>query len=90
MTSRSWQMHEAKNKLAEVLDRARAEGPQVITRHGREDGAVISADDLKEYRRLKASDAGSRRPSFKEFLEAAPIADLDLVRDKSPPRDVPL
>jgi antitoxin Phd len=49
----TWAFHEAKNKLSEVLDRAEAEGEQVITRHGRPAGAVISAAALEEFRKLR-------------------------------------
>ena len=31
-----WQVQEAKQRLSEVLRRAQADGPQIITRHGEE------------------------------------------------------
>lgn len=30
-----WSLHDAKNRLSEVIQRAQQEGPQTITRHGR-------------------------------------------------------
>lgn len=48
-----WQLQTAKQKLSEVVDRALAEGPQVISRHGRDTAVVVSIDD---FRRLTADD----------------------------------
>ena len=38
----TWQVQEAKNRFSEMLERARSEGPQVITRHGRAVAQVVS------------------------------------------------
>ncbi|MGH9765458.1 MAG: type II toxin-antitoxin system Phd/YefM family antitoxin, partial [Blastocatellia bacterium] len=37
---RSWQLQTAKARLSEVFELARTEGPQLITRHGK-DGVVM-------------------------------------------------
>ncbi|GAC1607642.1 MAG: hypothetical protein NVS3B2_16680 [Ramlibacter sp.] len=29
-----WQIQQAKNRFSELIDRARSEGPQIVTRHG--------------------------------------------------------
>lgn len=75
----TWQLQEAKNKLSQVVDSAVQEGPQVITRHGREVVVVIS---MADYQKLAA------RPKLSEFLRDSPLAetDLDLTRDRSPLR----
>ena len=31
----TWSLHDAKNRLSEVIQRAQQDGPQTITRHGR-------------------------------------------------------
>jgi len=36
----TWQVQEAKTRLSEVIERARTEGPQTITRHGAERAVV--------------------------------------------------
>lgn len=41
---RTWQLQEAKNKLSEVVRRAREEGPQVITLRGEEVAVVLSSE----------------------------------------------
>jgi prevent-host-death family protein len=49
--ARKWQLQEAKNRLSEVVDLALAEGPQIVTRHGREVAVIIAKDDLERRRR---------------------------------------
>ncbi len=79
----SWQLQEAKQRFSEVIRRAEADGPQVVTRHGHEVVVVITAE---VYRRLKAG-----RPDFKAFLMAAPEPDdLDIQRETAPARVVEL
>ena len=62
-----WQVHEAKRKFSELIERARAEGPQTITRHGRERAVVLS---IEAYRKLEAA-----KPDFKAYLLAGPKLD---------------
>lgn len=64
----SWQVQEAKQRFSEVLRAVESEGPQTITRHGKEIAVVV---DIQEYRRL----AGGRR-DFVEHLLAFPRLDL--------------
>lgn len=75
-----WQLAEAKNRLSELVTLALEEGPQRITRRKQ---AVVVIDE-EEYRRL----IGKRR-SLKELLLNAPcVEELDITRDKTPPRDI--
>ena len=77
-----WQLQTAKQKLSEVVDRAVAEGPQTISRHGRETAVVVSVQD---YRRLTGDDG------FKEYLLSGPsLEGLDLGRRPDLPRPVEL
>ena len=81
---RSWQMQEAKARLAELIRRAEEEGPQRVTVRGREAVVVLSQSD---YDRLT-------KPSvtFLELMRSSPLVgvELHLRRDKSPARDVDL
>jgi len=78
----AWQLQAAKQHFSELVERARREGPQVVTKHGREAVVVLS---IEEYRRL----AGS--PSLLEFIRQAPDFDLlDLERVRDPGRAVEL
>jgi antitoxin Phd len=80
----AWQLQEAKNKFSSLVECARKEGPQVVTKHGKEVVVVISADDFKKLARPKTS--------LQQFLQKSPLAglDLDISRDKKAPRDVSL
>jgi prevent-host-death family protein len=79
-----WQVQEAKQRFSELVQRALDEGPQIVTRHGKQTVAVLSID---EYRRLE----GAPPLDFKQFLLSGPdLSILDLTRDKSLPREVDL
>jgi prevent-host-death family protein len=78
-----WQIQEAKQRFSELVRRAEADGPQIVTRHGREVIVVLAAE---EYHRLQ-----SGLPDFKEFLVSAPdLAALDIRRDGAPARTIDL
>ena len=64
----AWQLQAAKQRFSELVERARREGPQVVTKHGREAVVVVSAE---EYRRLKGP-----AESLVEFMHSAPDFDL--------------
>jgi prevent-host-death family protein len=78
-----WQVQEAKQRFSELVRHARADGPQVVTRHGEEVAVVVS---IEEYRRLT-----DELPSFKDFLLAAPdLEALDVDRSRERARVVEL
>ena len=78
-----WRLAEAKNKLSEIVEKALSEGPQFVTRRGREAVVVVSAAD---YRKLTSPGV-----TFREYLRLGESLDgLDLARDPSPVRDVEL
>lgn len=76
----TWNLSNAKNKLSELLDRARREGPQTIRRRG-DVFVVLPADQYEQQT--------GKRPEFKDWLLAGPrLDDLELPRrDASPMRD---
>ena len=79
----TWQLQTAKQKFSELVDRALAEGPQVVTRRDRPVVVVVSVD---EYRRLRDGDA-----DFKRFLRHAPDFDrLEIERSSEPGKVVEL
>jgi prevent-host-death family protein len=84
MKLKKWQLQEAKNKFSEVVRRASEEGPQTVTKHGRDSVVVVSVED---YKRIEQPEA-----SLVEFFQNSPFAsvELDLDRDKSPAREVSL
>ncbi len=79
----TWQVQDAKAHLSDVIERARTEGPQTITRHGRERAVVLS---IEEYRALAA-----QKPDFKAYLLGGPkVDDFSIERDRDMGRDVEL
>jgi prevent-host-death family protein len=78
-----WQLQSAKQKFSEVVDRAIAEGPQVVTRRGR---AVVVVVAIDAYRRL--SEGGQ---DFKRFLVEGPdFESLEFDRSKETGRAIEL
>ena len=79
----AWQVQTAKQRFSELVERAVTEGPQVVTKHGRESVVVL---DIDEYPRLTAP-----RMNFKEFLLTMPrIDDLELERSEDMGREFDL
>lgn len=86
-TGHAWQVQTAKARFSEVFRKARTEGPQLITRQGKE-GVVMISDE--QYERLVGR---SHQPkSLVQFFRESPLVglDLDLERDKDEGRDVEL
>lgn len=78
MTIDKWQLQEAKNRLSEVVRRARSEGPQVITLHGADAAVVVSARDFVQMSR--------RKGKLVDFFRKSPLVGVDL--DIARPRDI--
>jgi antitoxin Phd len=85
--SKNWQLQTAKAKFSELFRRARVEGPQFVTKSGKEAVVVIPAEQFEEL-------IGSRRQpkSLVEFFRKSPLvgAGLDLEREPDYGRDVDL
>jgi prevent-host-death family protein len=81
-----WLLQDAKARFSELVRRARSEGPQHVTVHGREEVVVISED---EFRRLKGHRTGA---ALIEVMRASPHPEIDIEpgRESFPVRDVTL
>jgi antitoxin Phd len=82
-----WQLQTAKARFSEVFRRARSDGPQLITRRGKE-GVVMISDE--RYDQLVGR---SRQPrSLLQFFRESPLVgvELDLERGKDERRDIEL
>lgn len=79
-----WPVQDAKARFSELLDTCLAEGPQIVTRHGRDTAVLVPAD---EWRRLSAS----RRRTLKELLLAddargdIPVPPRGSMKPRAPP-----
>lgn len=82
---KTWRLEDAKNRFSELVRRALAQGPQRVTRRGRDAVIVVSARD---YQRLVAP------RDLVEFLQDSPLAgvlrdgSLELTRARDVGRDV--
>ena len=72
---RVWALQDAKNKLSEVVDRSIEEGPQTITRRGREAAVVLSMKDFKRLTKPKGS--------LLSFFRNSPLARVALDLDRA-------
>jgi antitoxin Phd len=82
-----WQLQAAKARFSEVFRLARTEGPQLITRQGK-DGVVMMP--VEQFDRLVNR---ARKPkSLVQFFRESPLVglELDFERDKDTGRDIEL
>ncbi|TAM85932.1 type II toxin-antitoxin system Phd/YefM family antitoxin [bacterium] len=79
-----WPVAVAKARLSELIERVLADGPQIITRKGRQAVVVVS---IEEWERKS-----KRRGNLAEFLGASPLrgADIGIERIKDAPRELEL
>lgn len=73
-----WALQDAKARFSELVRKARTEGPQHVTVHGREEVVVIAA---REFRRLQGGATGK---ALLEVMRASPHKDLDLSVERLP------
>jgi prevent-host-death family protein len=80
----SWSVAKAKAHLSEVIERAQADGPQEITRHGRRAVVVVAAEEWDRKTR--------RKGSLVEFLARSPLrgSGIRIERIKDQPRKIEL
>ena len=83
----SWQIQTAKARFSEVFRRARTEGPQLITRQGKEGVVMISNE---QYEQLVGK---SHQPkSIVQFFRESPLVgvELNMEREKDEGREIDL
>ena len=59
--SRAWQVQDAKARFSEMLEKALSDGPQIVTKRGKQTAVLVSAELWHD---LEAR----ARPSLKELL----------------------
>ena len=65
MGVQAWTVAQAKAKFSEVIDKARSQGPQIITRNGRKAAVVVAADEWERKTR--------RKGNLAEFFASSPL-----------------
>ena len=79
-----WALQDAKNRFSELVDTAAREGPQTITRRGKDTAVLLSVSQFR-----KLTSAGG---SLVDFLQESPLKGvaLDMSRDQDAGREVSL
>ena len=82
--SAAWTVQDAKNRFSEVIEHALCEGPQTITRRGKETAVLVS---IETFRGISGAEGG-----LVEFLQGSPLAEgeLDLDREREFGREIDL
>jgi prevent-host-death family protein len=80
----TWQLQEAKNKFSKLVEKAQNEGPQFVTKHGKESVVVLSVEAYNQIIKPKSN--------LLQFIQASPLSKalIDIERDKSLGRDIAL
>lgn len=74
-----WQLQTAKARFSELFRRARSEGPQYVTRQGKEAVVILPAE---EFERLAER---TRQPrSLVRFFAESPLANVAVDLDRKP------
>ena len=81
---REWQLQEAKNRLSQVVDSARHDGPQTITLRGKPAAVVVSFEEFKKLTQP--------RTTLSQFFGQSPLhgMEFDLRRSDDLSREVEL
>src|SRR5215510_12873934 len=82
-----WQLQTAKAEFSELFRRARTEGPQVVTRQGKEQVVILPAEQFAQLTKRV------RQPkSLIRFFAESPLASvtLDFTRDPDSGREIKL
>src|SRR5215213_7759957 len=77
-TTGQWALQDAKARFSEVVRKAKTEGPQRITVHGREEVVIVSVED---YRRVKGHPTGEE---LVKLMQDSPLGDINM--DRAPAR----
>jgi prevent-host-death family protein len=82
----AWPLAEAKARLSELIDKVEKEGPQVISRRGKDVAVVVTVEEWQR--------KSTREGSLARFFAESPLrnSELEIERDRSesPHRDVRL
>lgn len=81
-----WPLQDAKARFSELVRRARSEGPQHVTVHGRDEVVVIS---VEQFRRLQGAVTGQ---TLIDALQSSPYREFEIEPERGPAsvRDVNL
>jgi prevent-host-death family protein len=79
-----WSVASAKARFSEMIEKAKTDGPQTVTRNGRPTAVVVSVEDWER--------KTVRKGTLGDFFMNSPLrgSGIDLTREDQPPRDIDL
>jgi antitoxin Phd len=80
-----WQLQTAKARFSEVFRKARSEGPQWITRQGKEAVVVLPAEEFEKLKRRR-----KQPKSLVQFFAESPLAGSGIDLERKPDYGRPL
>lgn len=75
--ARTWKLQDAKNCFSELVETARRDGPQTVTKHG-QPAVVVLAEEL-----FRAMVGNKNETSFAEFIRRSPLRGTRLDLDRA-------
>lgn len=80
----SWTVANAKARFSELIDKAKSEGPQMVTRNGKPAAVLVSVEEWEK--------KTARKGTLTEFFRNSPLYDsgIELERLDHPPRKIDL
>lgn len=84
---KTWSLQDAKARFSELVNRARAEGPQIVSRRGEEAVVVMGIEDFRNMT------SKTRQKNLVQFLRESPFVGIDpelFARNQDPGREIDL
>lgn len=80
----TWTVANAKARFSELIDKAKSEGPQTLTRNGKPAAVLVSVEEWEK--------KTARKGTLSEFFRNSPLYDsgIELERLDHPPRKIDL
>ncbi len=79
VATKPWQLQTAKARFSEVFRKARSEGPQWITRQGKEAVVVLPAEEFEKLKRRR-----KQSMSLVQFFAESPLAGSGIDLERQP------
>jgi antitoxin Phd len=73
-TKKTWILQDAKNRFSELFEQALTQGPQKVTRRGKDAVVIIAADQFEQL--------GKKKGSLVKFFAESPLASIELPLDR--------
>jgi prevent-host-death family protein len=80
MSTQTWSVAQAKAKFSEVIEKAKSEGPQTITRNGRKAAVLVAAEEWERKTKPKYKE------SLLEFFQNSPLRGSGINLERLPLR----